>query len=392
MNTALIPGIRFGFRPWRAVVVLSVAVTAMSVCAGDKIIFSGSGEHYTSKPEVDDRRKELSSDRFVSRKSSVGAAIEMPMMPQSNGAISGGKRAQLMMKLFDRRENWIYNTADDLTGDPNVNEALGVRDYDLDNRESGRKRGMARYLDRSNPEKPRDVEAGTSSKETSESPEPREQVSTNRFASFGVAFGSAKKAGDDPNGIQDSAGNTDGFQTGGFIQFDNPFNRENNPFQQASTSERDEKFGKSLRSLISGANLDPDRSEAGSGSVADRKMEFRNLLNNGTGGLSLTSGADPINAFQNEPTRQPFNPMIGSGSGGIDFRGQSLGGGAGEPGGSGFRSSGLGRPGNLLDGLGSRPELGASSAPSATTLFNGPAATPQVQARPGMLEWPKRRF
>ena len=373
---------------WRLCTVVCILFLIPSIHAGDKIIFSGSGELVDSKPESDDRRVGLSPDGFMTRTSSVGAAIEMPIMPQSNSTLSGSKRAELLMKLFDRQENWIYNTADDLASDSDVNDAFGVRNYDLDSKQSDQKRGMARYLDRS---KGREIQ--TPDKEADHGDDhnggsTREQTSTNRVTTFALgSFGLKEK-----KNLSDSSEATvtgTPVQPGALVQFDNPFDQGNNPFQSVKRSERDPEFGKSLRSLISGA--DPTANRIGTENSSDRQATFRDLLNGGQSTFALGAGGDPINALQTEPTRQALNPMIAPETGGIGFQPQNLG--ERGFGASALPSPGFARPAAFLDGLGNRPGINPSPSPTTTSFFNVQGTgVPRVQARPGALDWPSRKF
>ncbi|HEY6166941.1 MAG TPA: hypothetical protein VI454_02795 [Verrucomicrobiae bacterium] len=313
--------------------------------------------------------------------SPVSGVVEMPwLMPQQqNNPNFRLPLSREKMEEADRKKDWIFASprdkaysAEKMLGVRDDSEALKVMDKEF-------KGVMQRYLekgDKKNDANKDETSATNSSSEATAKNETQEPVESgsDRYRPIG-------QRGDSGFGSKSSTSSTEPRQGSSLMEpgsaaslFRGP-GEFNSSFSLYSDSPR-------MGSLPT-ADARPDKTE----SQKAWANEFKQLLNSGPaiGGASspFGRGNDPVNFF-NDATRQPVNPVVGSGLDSLGRPGLSKSPFDTRP--SGF--DGLARPSGFNDAA---PQIFGSSSLSPAVL--APTVPSVIAApRPGVLEIPKRKF
>jgi hypothetical protein len=330
--------------------------------AGDKIILSDRNDAITNRPlRLDISRRESDLEK------NLGLPERKPSLDSSSGifVVPSSPRPRLIsrqqLQELDRRKNWIYVTPEMMTQSLSANEALNVREMDLEGNSAKPKKVMQLYMDRMM----------------------NEPQSTNRFAKGSLTqsnmFDNPSRAGGSQTGQ-----NLSGLPRTSELNTSPPLgsDRALNPLSGLPIAYPENLFLSSGSPLFS--VLDPAVSPF---QELTRQMhqradqEFQQLLRPTKSGLPLGGPNDPIN-YLTDTTRKELQPVLPrkpeETARGKDLRDPLA-----------FQH-GLGRglQHGGFDDLNSKVLGPSSLAPAIVS----PAPPPSVAPRPISFEPPKRKF
>ncbi len=354
------------FRP--AIFWLLLFVVTTFLQAGEQIQFS----ERSTKVEIPKPTFKRENDDALSSKDDPGPSGLGPLTPPPAMAPSRAMTRKYE-EYLDKKQNWILNKPEDFNKTTKSDEAMGVRDMDLESFDKKPKRGMERFFESTTNDRKAQSTNPNGSRNNSEDSD------NNRQFDFGNSPQNALGMENDPNAPAN--GNANGAATDGIADLNlNNFIRPQQfegfaPKNGGLTRQRFEGFSAGR------ADTEPNKA------LREREdqqhsADFQKLLS--SPGSATIGPRDPINLIseRSQPEANPTGPRRFDQAGGVAQR-DAL-----SPFGQGVNAAIRPSSPGGLDSFASRgpslPGIGSSFNPAPTPSFRAPS-------QPAVLEIPKRR-